>query len=235
MKFTEPLTIGILEKRYKRFLADVILPDGNRITAHCPNTGTMKGCSTPGSRVALSKSDNPKRKYAYTFEMIEEANGWVGVNTARTNKLVAEAIEKKLIDQWQDVESLRAEVKISPQTRLDLQLTHSDKSTTLVEIKNCSLAEIGCAKFPDAVTARGTKHLNELKAIAENGQKAAIFYLVQRMDADCFRPAKEIDPLYADTFLDAQQAGVGILIYQARVTLKGIEVVRQLPLRLDAK
>ncbi|MCP3887271.1 MAG: DNA/RNA nuclease SfsA, partial [Desulfobulbaceae bacterium] len=168
MKFTSPLIHGTLIKRYKRFLADITLDTDEIITAHCPNTGTMLSCSAPGSHVALSVSDNPKRKYPHTLEMIQVKDTWVGVNTSRTNKLVAEAIEKGQIAEFQDIDRIKAEVKVSEKSRLDLQLFHGEEST-FVEIKNCSLAEDNCAMFPDAVTTRGTKHLNELCKLVEDG------------------------------------------------------------------
>lgn len=231
MNFDPPLITGQLIRRYKRFLADIRFPDGTTITAHCPNTGAMLGCSTPGSPAALSISDNPKRKYRHTLEMVRENGGWVGVNTARTNGIVAEAITKGNISQWQDVEKIEREVKISARTRLDLRLHHQDGSTTMVEIKSCSLARENVAIFPDAVTVRGTKHLHELTDIAAAGEKSAIFYLVQRGDAESFRPAVEIDPDYAAAFSRARKAGVQALIYQVAISPAAIEVIRELPLK----
>ena len=233
MKFDPPLLNGLLLRRYKRFLADIRLADGSEITVHCPNTGAMRGCSAPGSPAAISEAKNPRRKYHHTLEMVKMNGGWIGVNTALTNKLVMEAVAAGKVSQWQDVEKMKAEVTISKETRLDLQLFHQDGSNTLVEIKNCSLAEEGCAMFPDAVTVRGTKHLRTLQTLAAAGRKAAMLLLVQRMDADRFRPAWEIDPTYAAAFAEAQAAGVTILVYQAEVNPEGIEVVHQLPLAGD--
>lgn len=231
MEFTTPLIFGKLIKRYKRFLADITLDDGSLITAHCPNTGTMLTCSTPGSPVALSISDNPKRKYLHTLEMIMVDDTWVGVNTAKTNGLVKEAIEKGFISEFRNVEKIKTEVKVSDHSRLDLQLFHGE-DCTFVEIKNCSLAENRCAMFPDAVTTRGTKHLKELTQLVETGNKGCIFYLVQRLDADRFEPAKNIDPTYAQALIKAYESGVTVLVYQAGVTPKGIEVQRSLPFEL---
>ncbi len=233
MFFSPPFSQGILIRRYKRFLADIRLEDGSVITVHCPNTGAMRGCSTPESPAAFSVAANPKRKYPHTLEMVCENGVWVGVNTIRCNKIVSEAITGGKIAQWQDVEDIQTEVRISPQTRLDLCLTHSDGSTTMVEIKSCSLAENGCALFPDAVTARGTKHLRELTALAAAGEKSAIFYLVQRQDASVFRPAREIDADYAHAFIAAQRTGVQVLVYQADVSPEKIEISRQLPLTAE--
>ena len=229
MQFSSPLTDGILIKRYKRFLADIQLADGNVIIAHCPNTGTMLTCSRPGSAVCLSTSDNPKRKYQYTLEMIKVGATWVGVNTARSNRLVAEALINGQIAEFRKVEKVVAEIKTSSHTRLDLKIMTGDCSTYL-EVKNCSLVIDGCAMFPDAVTVRGTKHLHELTRLVEEGSGAAIFFLVQRLDADRFAPAVHIDPDYAQALKLAIAAGVRVLVYQARVSPEGIHVVNSLPL-----
>lgn len=228
MQFPTPLVHGTLIKRYKRFLADVRLENGEIITAHCPNTGTMLSCSKPDSPVALSRSDNPKRKYPFTLEMVMDNSTWVGVNTAKTNKLVIEAIENGQITEFLNVDTVKSEIKTSAHTRLDLQVINGNNST-YIEVKNCSLAIDGCAMFPDAVTVRGTKHLRELSRLTEEGSKSCIFYLVQRMDADRFSPASHIDPTYSKALLDAANAGVIILVYQAEVSPAGIQVVGQLP------
>jgi sugar fermentation stimulation protein A len=228
MQFSSPLTNGILIKRYKRFLADIKLENGDIITAHCPNTGTMLTCSTPGSAVCLSKSDNPKRKYQFSLEMVKVGSTWVGVNTARTNALVTEAIVHGQITELRNVDKVDAEIKTSPHTRIDLRIWQGDHSTYL-EVKNCSLAVNGCAMFPDAVTIRGTKHLHELMRLVESGSHAAIFFLVQRQDTDHFAPAIHIDPEYGKALQQASDVGVRILVYQARVDPQGIHVVRALP------
>ncbi len=231
MHFTPPLIHGKLIKRYKRFLADVQLASGEIITAHCPNTGTMLSCSTPGSAVCLSLSDNPKRKYPHTLEMVQDNKTWVGVNTSRTNKLVIEAIEKGQILEFTHIDSIKAEIKTSKESRLDLLIKQHGQNI-YVEIKNCSLAVDGCAMFPDAVTTRGTKHLKELIRLKGEGFEACIFFLIQRMDADRFAPAAHIDQIYAKTIEQAAAAGVRILVYQAEVKPAGIEVVRPLPYEL---
>jgi sugar fermentation stimulation protein A len=228
MQFSSPLTEGILIKRYKRFLADIRLANGKVITAHCPNTGTMLTCSTPGSAVCLSISDNSKRKYPYTLEMIKVGTTWVGVNTSRTNGLVAEAILQGKIAELKGVEKVVAEIKTSRHTRLDLQVVQGTRNT-YIEVKNCSLAIDGCAMFPDAVTVRGTKHLHELTRLVEEGSEAAIFFLVQRMDATRFAPAVHIDPDYCKALKQAIVAGIKVLVYQARVSPDGIDVVNSLP------
>lgn len=231
MDFDKILTNGTLIKRYRRFLADILLADGSIITAHCPNTGTMLSCSTPDSPVCLSRSINPKRKYPFTLEMIKIGMTWVGVNTGRTNGLVVEAIEKGQIAELGAFDEIKKEVRVTDHSRLDLQIMHKDCSTFL-EIKNCSLAIDGCAMFPDAVTARGTRHLQELTRLSKAGFGAGIFFLVQRMDADRFAPAAHIDPMYSKALGEAIAAGVRVLVYQARVSPTGIHVVRPLPYSL---
>ena len=231
MQFTTPLIHGRLIKRYKRFLADIELENGETITAHCPNTGTMLSCSTPGSPVALSVSDNPNRKYAYTLEMVKDNSTWVGVNTAKTNALVAEAILTGKIKEFDAVIEIKREVKTSVHTRLDLQVFLEDEDI-YIEVKNCSLAQNSRAMFPDAVTTRGTKHLTELMRLKEEGKNCCIFFLVQRMDADHFTPAAHIDELYAKTLQEAKTKGVMVLAYQADVKPEYIVVNRALPIIL---
>jgi sugar fermentation stimulation protein A len=228
MQFSSPLTEGVLIKRYKRFLVDIRLANGNIITAHCPNTGTMLTCSTPGSAVCLSISNNLKRKYQYTLEMIKAGTTWVGVNTSRTNRLVAEALLQGKIAEFKGVDEVVSEIKTSRHTRLDLRIVQG-ASSTYMEVKNCSLAIGGCAMFPDAITVRGTKHLHELTRLVEEGSKAAIFFLVQRMDADRFAPAIHIDPDYGKALHQAIAAGIKVLVYQASVSPEGIHVVNSLP------
>ena len=231
MQFTSPLMQGTLIKRYKRFLADVRLDNGEIITAHCPNTGTMLSCSTPDSRVCLSRSENLQRKYPFTLEMVEDNSTWVGVNTARTNQLVAEFLANGQIAEFADLKSVKTEIKTSDHTRLDLQVMHGE-NTTFIEVKNCSLAVDRWAMFPDAVTVRGTKHLHELMRLAQKGWKTCIFFLVQRTDADRFCPASHIDTVYSEVLRRAAAAGVMILVYQAEVSPQGINVVRSLPCSL---
>ena len=232
MHFSRPLKQGALIKRYKRFLADIKLPDSSRITVHCPNSGSMLACSEPGSLVCYSRSDNPKRKYPHTLEMVHNGKTWIGVNTSRTNRIVAEAIENKQIKELNHFESIRREVKTSAESRLDLLLEGGEKQT-YIEVKNCSLAENGWALFPDAVTARGTKHLRELARLVNLGHRGVIFFLVQRLDCNGFSPAAAIDSVYADTLVEVQLKGVEILAYQAEVTPVSIEIVRSLPVRLE--
>ncbi len=231
MQFEQPLIPAILVRRYKRFLADVTLADGTPLTVHCPNSGSMLGCAAPGSRVLLSRAANPRRKYACTWELVEVNGGWVGINTARTNHLVHEALAAGRIVEIGPVDEIRAEVKVSDRSRLDLLLRQGER-LTYVEIKNCTLAEDGVAMFPDAVTSRGARHLEELAALRRDGFGAVIFFCVQRGDAEVFTPAARIDPRYAAILARVAALGVRVLAYRAEVRPEGVRVVAGLPVRL---
>jgi sugar fermentation stimulation protein A len=188
----------------------------------------MRGCSAPGSRVMLSTSPNLKRKYPQTLEMVQGDKTWIGVNTGLTNTLVAEAILEGRIQELQGIDILTREVTVSKSSRLDLLLKRGDEKI-YVEIKNCSLVEDGWAMFPDAVTARGTKHLKELAKIVEQGHRGMIFFCIQRMDADRFRPAAHIDQLYAETLAEVSKKGVQIVAYQAEIGPESIIVNKSIP------
>lgn len=228
MKFNQPLKPASLIKRYKRFLADVKTENGDVITVHCPNSGSMRGCAEPESPVMISYSDNPKRKYPYTLEMVMVNGVWVGINTSRTNHLVREAFENEIVKEIGPVDTIKAEIKVSEKSRLDFLLTQGERNI-YVEVKNCSLVEDGFAMFPDAVTTRGTKHLQELLTIKEAGHDAYVFFCVQRMDADQFKPAAHIDPVYAVNLLEVKNKGVGVLAYQAEVHPEQIQIMRSIP------
>jgi len=229
-KLTWPeLFSGTLVKRYKRFLADVRLSDGSMVTAHCPNSGTMKACSEPGRPVYLSYHDNPKRKLKYTWEIIDMPGSLVGVNTLVPNKLVKQSIESGLIKELSGYETVRAEVKTSAHSRLDLLLESRHKGECYVEIKNCTLVEDGIARFPDAVTTRGRKHLLELQRLVSEGKRGVIFFLVQRMDADTFRPADDIDPVYGEELRKVHAKGVEIIVYDVRIDLTAICINHKIP------
>lgn len=230
MKFGD-LRPGRLIKRYKRFLVDVECGDGTVLTAHCPNTGSMRGCVAPGNPVLLSESMNPKRKYPFTLEMIQVDGFWVGVNTSRTNHLVREAIENGVVEELGRVDSIRPEVRIPTGSRLDFLLTRGEEKI-FIEVKNCTLAEEEIAMFPDAVTSRGTKHLEELIDLRQQGHGAVIFFCIQRMDCQTFSPAAHIDPLYARTLTRAAREGVIVLAYQATVQPDEIRIQRKLPVKI---
>ncbi|MCG8617957.1 MAG: DNA/RNA nuclease SfsA [Desulfobacterales bacterium] len=206
-----PLIRGRLVKRYKRFLADVVLEDGSVVTAHCPNSGSMKGCKEEDAPVWISQSDNPKRKLKYTWEVIRTRDSYIGINTMVPNRLVRDAAQHRAIEELAMYSTVRSEVKTSDGTRLDLMLSNDRGECCYVEIKNCTLVEDGLAMFPDAVTTRGQKHLDELVRLKKAGHRAVIFYLIQRMDARCFTPAAAIDPVYAEKLARAVDQGVEII------------------------
>lgn len=219
-----PLIKGKLIKRYKRFLADVQLDSGETVTAHCPNSGSMKGCATPGARVWLSESNNPKRKLKYTWELISAPETMIGINTQIPNKLVKQSIENGLIPELSGYDHVKAEIKTSAHTRLDLLLEKETGEKCYVEIKNCTLVEDGIAMFPDAKTTRGQKHLDELAHLVSLGYRGVIFYLIQRMDAVSFKPAGIIDPIYAVKLKKAVSNGVEIIIRDTIIDTKSIKI-----------
>ncbi len=220
MQFPAPLASARLIKRYKRFLADVTLDDGTLVTVHCPNTGSMLGCHTPDARVWLSRSDNPKRKYAYTWELVEVEDGvLVGVNTGRSNALVREAIESGVIGELAGYDDIRAEVRYGAEnSRVDFLLSRDD-SRCYVEVKNVTAAvERGIALFPDAVSTRGTRHLRELiGTLREARRRAVLCFCVQRSDVHEVRPADDIDADYGRTLREALGAGVEVIAYRAKL------------------
>lgn len=233
MKFSMPLLRGRLERRYQRFLADVRLDDGSLVTAACPNTGSMLGCATPGNRVWLSTSDSPTRKYRHTWELVEVGRVRVGINTAWPNKLVAEGIANGVIAELAGYPSLRTEVPFGEErSRVDLLLSAPGRADCYVEVKNVTAAvSDGVALFPDAVSARGAKHLRELMRLRAAGTRAVLVYCVQRGDVDEVRPADAIDPLYGRTLREAIAAGVEVLAYRARVTTREVVLAERLAVR----
>jgi sugar fermentation stimulation protein A len=224
---------GVLMKRYKRFLADVQLNDGSVVTAHCPNSGTMKACSESGRPVYLSFHDNPKRKLKYTWELIEMPDSLVGVNTLVPNRLVKKSIEDNCVDELINYDQVRAEVKVGTNSRLDLLLRRENGERCFVEVKNCTLVEDKTAYFPDAVTDRGRKHLKELQSLISRGNRCVMFYLIQRMDAERFKPADHIDPAYGTALRKACDKGVEILVYDVKINLKEIRLHCRIPWELD--
>ncbi len=220
---------GILVRRYKRFLADITLEDGTTMTVHCPNSGSMRGCSDPGSPVIISRSDNKKRKYPWTLEMVRAGTTWVGVNTSMTNRIVREALENGIIDDFGPISEIRPEIKVSDKSRLDF-LVRTRAGAVYIEVKNCSLVENNQAIFPDAVTTRGTRHLHELEQLLEPGTRAAVLFCVQRADGTCFRPAYEIDPVYAAALDQVRGNGVEVLACRAEVRPDSITITGKIPL-----
>jgi len=222
---------GVLIKRYKRFLADVQLEDGRTVTAHCPNSGSMKGCALPGSPIWLSLSDNKKRKLAYTWELVEADGCLAGINTALPNLLVREAIENGTVSQLAGYETIRPEVPYGQNSRVDL-LLEGHAGQCFVEVKNVTLAEGDRALFPDAVTLRGQKHLRELMRVVSEGGRGVIFFTVLRGDARSMSPADLIDPEYGRLLRESCRHGVEALAYQALVTPAEIRLIEQLPIIL---
>ncbi|MEJ2233996.1 MAG: DNA/RNA nuclease SfsA [Syntrophobacterales bacterium] len=231
MRFLSPLVRGFLVRRYQRFLAEVRLENDRLVTAHCPNSGSMQGCNVPGREVMLSPTDNPKRKTRYTWELIHLPSTWVGVNTLSANRLVAEAASGKLIPELGPFDKLLREVQLG-HSRIDFCLVRGGVSLFL-EVKNVTLVEDGTALFPDAPTARGRKHLQTLMGAIDQGHRAAMFYVVQREDAQRFSPAAHVDPAYAQALRRAHRAGVNIIVYGARVSPKEIYLDAPLPVVLE--
>lgn len=223
-----PLIAGRLIKRYKRFLADVELEDGSVVTAHCPNSGSMKGCALPGSPVFLSRSSNPNRQLPYTWELVLADRHWVGINTGLPNRLVREAIEEGSVEELQGYASIRAEVPYGDHSRIDL-LLEGEQGRCFVEVKNVTLVEQGRALFPDAVTTRGQKHLKELMRVVQQGDRGVIFFTVQRGDGNSVSPADAIDPEYGRLLRMAMESGVEALAYRALVTPQEIRLTERLP------
>lgn len=227
MEFKKQLIPGRLLKRYKRFLADVILDDGTKVRAHCTNSGSMKSCLEEGAEVYLSPVDNPRRKTQYTWEMIRIKGDWVGINTALPNALAFQCLQEGLIPGLEGMTGLKREVKWED-SRFDL---YGEKrgEACFIEVKNVSLREGKRALFPDAVTTRGRKHLNTLIRVKRAGMRAVMLYVVQRMDVTSFSPAREIDPEYAKALDEAIRRGVEIFVAQARVSPEGITFHKMLP------
>jgi sugar fermentation stimulation protein A len=233
MKFPIPLIRGTLVKRYKRFLADVTLEDGTVVTAHCANSGSMLSVRDEGSEVWLSPADNPKRKLKYTWELIRVGETLVGINTQHPNALVAEAIEAGAIAELTGYERLRREVKYGKNSRIDILLEGDGKPPCYVEVKNCTLRRgDGPVEFPDAVTARGAKHLEELSDMVADGARAVMMYLVQREDGEHFSIAADIDPTYAEGLKKATTAGVEVLCYRCRLTPQEVTVGAPMAVKL---
>lgn len=235
MKFASPLLRGRLLRRYKRFLADVLLDTGEEVVATCPNTGSMLGLAAPGALVWLSLSTSPTRKYAHTWELVEADLGGgptlVGINTGHPNRLVAEAIAAGTMPELAGYAGLRREVKYGLASRIDLLLEDPARPAAYVEIKNVHLSRtLGLAEFPDSVTERGVKHLVELSAMVAAGHRAVMVYLIQRADAQRFAFAADIDPRYAAAFADARAAGVEAIAYACDLTPEAITVSRPVPI-----
>lgn len=230
MDFPQPLIRGTLIQRYKRFLADILLDDGTKITAHCPNPGAMLGLNTPGLRAHVSLSPDPKRKLPHTLELVEADGGLVGINTMHPNRLVAEALAMGAIPELAGYAAHRREVKYGVNSRVDFLLTAPDRPACWLEVKNCHLRREGTlAEFPDCVAARSLKHLRELTAMAAAGDRAVMLFVVQRTDCDAFAACHDLDPAYAHGLQAAAAAGVEVLAYACGVSPDAVVLSHPIP------
>ena len=223
MKFTSSLIKGKLIKRYKRFFTDIKL-NNSIITAHCPNTGSMKGLLDEGNNVWVSKNDDPKRKLKFTLEMIEANNMLIGVNTHRANKIVHHALKNKLIHEFKSIDKIQSEFKYSNDTRFDFLCDNK-----LLEVKNVTLLrDSKIAEFPDAVTSRGTKHLKNLINSIKKGYKPFVLFLTQIQGINNFKIAKDIDEEYYKNYLIAKKAGVNFIAYRCKLSSKEIKIEKKI-------
>ena len=231
MKFNETLIAGQFIKRYKRFFVDVKI--GNeKVVAHCPNTGSMMGLLKKGNNVWISKSDNPKRKLKYTLQIIEDQKSKIGINTHLTNKIVFEALDKRAIKNFENLDKIQSEVKFGKNTRFDFLITEKYKKT-FIEVKNVTLSrEKKIAEFPDAITSRGSKHIQKLLEANKKGYKIYLFFVIQRNDCNKFKLAKDIDPEYCELLLKAVKKNLKILCYDCKFSPKGIELNREIQLKI---
>ena len=232
MKIKQPITKGRLQKRYKRFLADVEVAPGEVVTAHCPNTGSLTGCLPENAPCVLRDSQDPKRKLRYTLQTIQVDGTWVNVDTGLPNKLVPEAIRAGLIPALRGYPTVSTEVKYGASSRIDVLLEGADGSKCYVEVNNTTLMRGKRALFPDAITSRGRKHLLELIDMVHEGHRAMMFYCVSRADATSFGPATEVDPAYCETLLEAVRAGVELQAWSTLVHPKSFELGKRLRIHL---
>lgn len=231
MDFPTPLIEGRLIKRYKRFLSDILLPNGEVVVAHCPNTGSMKRCQQDDARVWLSKSNNPKRKLGYTWELVEiDGEHLACINTGYPNKLVGEAIQNNVVAELAGYSEQKAEVKYGENSRIDWLLTDEDGQKCYVEVKNVTLLEEdGYGYFPDAVTERGRKHLYELARMVEEGHRAVLFFCVSHTGIDSVSPASHVDAKYTLAFEEVVSKGVEVIAYKVDVTSASMVIKHVIP------
>jgi sugar fermentation stimulation protein A len=235
MRFQTDLIPATLIQRYKRFLADCTLADGREITAHVANPGSMLGLRDPGLRIWLEPNDDPKRKLKYAWRLIEHDGGhFTGVDTGVPNKMLKAALMVGQVEGLQGYDLVRPEVKYGENSRIDFLLTGEGRADTYVEVKSVTLSrQPGLAEFPDSVTARGTKHLQELTAMVGQGHRAVMLYLVQRTDCTRMTLAEDIDPTYAQAFRTARQAGVDVLCFDCQISPEGVALGQALPFKLE--
>jgi sugar fermentation stimulation protein A len=226
---------GTLVSRYKRFFADVRLDDGREVTAHCPNPGAMLGLNTPGLGAWISGDDNPRRKLAWTLELVEADGGLVGVNTLNPNRLVAEALSEGAIPELGAYAVARREVRMGEASRVDFVLEDPGRARCWLEVKNCHLRRAGSlAEFPDCVAARSAKHLRELSARVAEADRAVQLFVIQRTDCEAFAACADLDPAYAACLNAAAAAGVEVLCYGCDITPDTVRIARRLPWVEDA-
>ena len=231
MNFENKLIPGRLINRYKRFFVDVKIND-KKITAHCPNTGSMYGLLKKGNKVWVTKSDNPNRKLKYTLQIIEDKKSKVGVNTHLTNKIVYHALENNLIKEFDKKIQVKPETKFGTNTRFDFLITQK-KFKAFIEVKNVTLSRINnLAEFPDAVTSRGLKHINELLKASNMGYKIFILYLIQRNDCKLFKIAEDVDPEYSNSLIKAVKKKLNILCYDCKFSSKGIKLNQKVKFKI---
>ena len=227
MNFEDKLITGLFIKRYKRFFVDIKV--GNKIvTAHCPNTGSMLGLLKKNNKVWLTKSDNPKRKLKYTLQIIEDQGSKVGINTHITNKIALDALKCSLIEKFKDLETIKPEVNFGLNSRFDFLITEGKKKS-FIEVKNVTLSrKKGVAEFPDAITSRGLKHIEELLKASQKGYEIYLLFLIQRDDCNKFELAKDIDPKYCELLIKAVKKNLNILCYDCKFSTKGIKLNRKI-------
>ena len=231
MNFKKKLISGELIKRYKRFFVDVKI-DNKTVTAHCPNTGSMMGLLEKGNKVWLSKSDNPKRKLKYTLQVIESNGSKVGVNTHLTNKIALDAIYKSKIQKFKNYNFVKQEINFGNNTRFDLLLTKKNKKI-FIEVKNVTLSrQKGIAEFPDAITSRGQKHIQELLNANKQGYNIYLLFVIQRDDCNKLKIAKDIDPKYCELLTKAVKKNLNILCYDCKFSTKGIKLNRKVKFKI---
>lgn len=231
MKFPKILVHGKLIKRYKRFLADIELDTGEIVVAHTANSGSMKSCLEEGAEVYLTHVNDPKRKTKYTWEMIKINASWVGINTSVPNLLVYEAVRNAFFQQLPEYDEVKREVKFED-SRFDVY-AKNEQEECYIEVKNVSLKDGRYARFPDAVTTRGKKHLETLIRVKEQGKRAVMVYVIQRSDVEIFSPAFDIDPEYAEALQRAQEKGVEIIPVRANVSPEEIVLKEVMPFELE--
>lgn len=237
MQFDPPLKPARLIARYKRFLADVVTPEGETMTIHCANTGAMTGCATPGDTVWYSTSNSATRKYPHSWELTETQQGhWICVNTLRANQLVREALAQNAIPELSAYSHCQPEVKYGTEkSRIDFLLQAEGRSNCYIEVKSVTLLQHGKGFFPDAVTVRGQKHLRELSTIAAEGHRAVLLFAVLHTGIEDVSPARHIDAHYAELLVQAQRCGVEVLAYQAQITSAQMLLTQPINVSINAE